>query len=77
MSTANPNPMEKPIVLVLVVANVGGGVAVAMWYVGVAEHVGSSGDVLVEYVDRFGEVGGGRGCEMGAVSVGVKSFDTY
>jgi hypothetical protein len=44
--------------------------------VGVAEHVGSSGDVLVEYVDRFGEVGGGRTCETGAVGVGVESFDT-
>jgi hypothetical protein len=32
MSTANPNPMEKSMVSVLVVANAGGGVAVAMWY---------------------------------------------
>jgi hypothetical protein len=44
--------------------------------VGVAEYVGSSGNVLVEYVDRFSKVGGGRRCEMGAVSVGVESFDT-
>jgi hypothetical protein len=44
--------------------------------VGVAQHVGSGGDVLVEYVDRFGEVSGGRRCETAAVSVGVESFDT-
>jgi hypothetical protein len=31
MSTANPNPMEKSMVSVLVVANAGGGVAVAVW----------------------------------------------
>jgi hypothetical protein len=31
MSAANPNPMEKSMVSVLVVANAGGGVAVAVW----------------------------------------------
>jgi hypothetical protein len=30
MSAANPNPMEKSMVSVLVVANTGGGVAVAV-----------------------------------------------
>jgi hypothetical protein len=36
MSAANPNPMEKSMVSVLVVANAGGGVAIA---------VGSSSDI--------------------------------
>jgi hypothetical protein len=31
MSAANPNPMQKSMVSVLVVANAGGGVAVAVW----------------------------------------------
>jgi hypothetical protein len=31
MSAANPNPMEKSMVSVLVVANAGGGFAVAVW----------------------------------------------
>jgi hypothetical protein len=31
MSAANPNPMERSMVSVLVVANTGGGVAVAVW----------------------------------------------
>jgi hypothetical protein len=30
MTAANPNPMEKSMVLLLVVANAGGGVAVAI-----------------------------------------------
>jgi hypothetical protein len=33
MSAANPDPMEKSMVSVLVVANAGGGVAVAVWCV--------------------------------------------
>jgi hypothetical protein len=32
MSAANPNPIEKSMVSVLVVENVGGGVAVAVWW---------------------------------------------
>jgi hypothetical protein len=31
MSAANPNPMEKSMVSVLVVENAGGGVAIAVW----------------------------------------------
>jgi hypothetical protein len=34
MSAANPNPMEKSMVSVLVVANGGGGVTIAVWCVG-------------------------------------------
>jgi hypothetical protein len=32
MSAANPNPIEKSMVSVLIVENTGGGVAIAMWY---------------------------------------------
>jgi hypothetical protein len=42
----------------------------------VAEHISSGSDVLVEYIDRSGEVSGGRQYEMGTDSVGVESFDT-
>jgi hypothetical protein len=32
MSAANPNPMEKAVVSLLIIANAGGGVAVAMCF---------------------------------------------
>jgi hypothetical protein len=55
MSAANPNPMEKSMVSVLVVANAGGGVAIAVWCA-MAEVV-KSGGINVQIVLGNGNLG--------------------
>jgi hypothetical protein len=71
MSAANPNPMEKSMVSVLVVANAGGGSPLPLLFVVIAAYLLSALSFLLFFCEAFPSTVFHLPLSTGAVVVGV------